>query len=67
MLLQRKINYRLYQEMLRMDHHRPDLLRIVNVRNRLSSVNKDILVNLMYRNKVKVEIQLGIKTESKFI
>ena len=57
----------LYQELLRIDHHRPDLLRIVSVRNRLTYITKDILINLMYRDSIVIEMQLGVKVESKFI
>ena len=38
------------------------------MRNRLSSVTKDFLINLMYRESVVIEMQLGIKTDkSRFI
>ena len=58
----------LYHELLRINYHRPDLFKIVTVRNRLSSVTKDILVNILYRNKIVIEMQLGIKTDkSRFI
>ena len=57
----------LYQELLRIDHHRPDLLRIVSVRNRLTYITKDILINLMYKEEIVIEMQLGVKIESKFI
>ena len=35
--------------------------KILRVKNRLSKGNKDILVNLLYKNKILVEIQLAIK------
>ena len=58
----------LYHELLRINYHRPDLFKIVTVRNRLSGVTKDILVNILYRNKIVIEMQLGIKTDkSRFI
>ena len=35
--------------------------KILRVKNRLSKGNKDILLNLLYKNKILVEIQLAIK------
>ena len=58
----------LYQELLKIDHHRPELFKIVSVRDRLAYVTKDILVNILYRNKIVIEMQLGIKSDrSRFI
>ena len=58
----------LYQELLKIDHHRPELFKIVSVRDRLAYVTKDILVNILYRNTIVVEMQLGIKSDrSRFI
>ena len=58
----------LYHELLRIHHHRPEIFKIVTVRNRLSGVTKDILINILYRNKIVIEMQLGIKTDkSRFI
>ena len=58
----------LYHELLKINYHQSDLFKIVTVRNRLSGVTKDILVNIMYRNKIVIEMQLGIKSDkSRFI
>ena len=58
----------MYNELQRFDHEKPDLLKIVNVRSRLQYVTKDIKINLLYRNKIVIEVQLGIKNDkSKFI
>lgn len=35
--------------------------KILRVKNRLSKGNKDILVNLLYKSKILVEVQLAIK------
>lgn len=37
-------------------------MRIIRVKNRLNKGNKDILMNLLYRNEIIVEIQLAIKS-----
>ena len=58
----------LYNELQRINKERPELLKIVNVRSRLEYVTKDIKINLLYRNKIVIEMQLGIKSErSRFI
>ena len=58
----------LYNELQRINKQRPELLKIVNVRSRLEYVTKDIKINLLYRNKIVIEMQLGIKSErSRFI
>ena len=40
----------LYNELLKINHYDPNLLKIVKVKNRLAHVTKDILVDLLYRN-----------------
>ena len=58
----------LYQYLLKIDHHNPSLFKVISVRNRLSHVTKDILVNILYRDKIVIEMQLGIKSDkSRFI
>lgn len=43
-------------------------MKIIRVKNRLNKGNKDILINLLYRDEIIVEIQLAIKSEkTKFI
>jgi hypothetical protein len=37
-------------------------MKIIRVKNRLDKGNKDILVNIMYRNIVLIEMQLVIKS-----
>ena len=46
----------------------PEILKIVRVKNRLNTGNRDIFVNLMYRGKLMVEAQLNlVSKEDKFI
>ena len=46
----------------------PEILRIARVKNRLNTGNRDIFVNVMYRNKLMVEMQLNLTSKSnKFI
>ena len=43
-------------------------MRIIKVKNKLKTETKNILINLMYREKMVVEIQLGINSDkSNFI
>ena len=43
-------------------------MRIVKIKNKLNTETKNILINLMYREKMMIEIQLGIDGDkSKFI
>ena len=42
----------LYRELLKINHHQPDLLKITKVKNRLKNVTKDILINMVYRNEL---------------
>ena len=43
-------------------------MRIIRVKNRLGKGNKDILMNILFEQKVIVEMQLAIKQDkSKFI
>ena len=39
----------------------------MRVKDRLSTPNKDILINIFYHQKIMIEIQLAIKNESAFI
>ena len=39
-----------------------DFLKIVRVKNRLDTGNRDILINLLYRKTLLVEMQLGVKS-----
>ncbi len=46
----------------------PDHFRIIRIKNRLASGNKDILMNIVYKNTMVVEMQLAVKQQkSKFI
>ena len=58
----------LYKELERR-HRQPNSgIKIIRVKNRLNSGNKDILMNLLYKGEMIVEIQLAIKSDkSKFI
>lgn len=43
-------------------------MKIVRIKNRLEKGTKDILINLLYRDKLLIEMQLGVATNgSKFI
>ena len=58
----------LYEALLKINQNHSDFMKIISVRNRLSFVTKDILVNILYRDKIVIEMQLGIKSDkSKFI
>ena len=41
----------------------PDFFRILRVKNRLETGNKDILINFLYRKTIIVEMQLGVKNK----
>lgn len=46
----------------------PSFMKIVRVKNRLATGNRDILINLMYRNSLIIEMQLAKKSgKSDFI
>lgn len=58
----------MYKEFEKINHVYPDLMKIVRLKNRLDQETKDILLNLVYKKKFLIEIQLSIKSEnSKFI
>ena len=51
-----------------MSEKHPEEMEIIRVKNRLNSGTKDILVNILFKKKIVVEIQLGIHTDqSNFI
>lgn len=51
-----------------MSQFQPKHLRIIRVKNRLNSGNKDILMNILYKNEMIIEVQLAIKQQkSRFI
>ena len=53
----------LYNELQSINKERPELLKIANVRSRHDYVTKEIKINLLYRNKMVIKMQLGIKSE----
>lgn len=51
-----------------MNQEKPHIFKIVRVKNKLKECTKDILINILYREKLLVEIQLAIKSDkTKFI
>ena len=42
---------------------KPDLFKIIRVKNKLDMPTKDILINVLYRNILVIEVQLAVKTE----
>ena len=46
-----------------MSHFNPDDLKILRVKNRLAEGNKDLLINVKFKNKMVAEIQLAIKSD----
>lgn len=58
----------LYQGVLKANRCCPEVFKVVSVRNRLAYVTKDILINILYRNRLVIEMQLGINgDQSAFI
>ena len=58
----------LYNEIERIHHYYPEVLRIVKIKNKLETETRNILMILMYRNRIIVELQLGINSDkSNFI
>ena len=58
----------MYKEMERRHRDPNSGIKIIRVKNRLNKGNKDILMNLLYKNEMVVEMQLAIKSDkSKFI
>ena len=53
----------LYQGVLKANHYCPEIFKVVSVRNRLSYVTKDILINILYRDRLVIEMQLGINSD----
>ena len=47
--------------MERISTRRPDMFKIVRVKNKLDMPTKDILINVLYRNIIVIEIQLAVK------
>ncbi len=58
----------LYKEIERRHRDPNSGIKIIRVKNRLNKGNKDILLNLFYKEELVVEMQLAIKSDkSKFI
>ena len=58
----------MYNELERISLDYPKTLKIVKIKNKLDTETRNILINLMYRQKLLVEIQLGIDDKkSKFL
>ena len=58
----------MFNDLERMNSENPEHLKILRVKNKLQKITKDILINLVYKEKIIVEIQLAIKSEkTKFI
>ena len=47
--------------------YRPEIFRVVKIKDRLDSFNKDVLINVVYRETIVIEIQLNINKESRFL
>lgn len=41
----------------------PDILKVIRIKNRLQTVNQDILINAKFYKSVIIEIQLGIDSK----
>jgi hypothetical protein len=58
----------LYNYLLRESTWNPDILKIVKIKNRLEKGTKDILLNLLFKEKILIEVQLAIDAgKNKFI
>ena len=58
----------MFNELQRMTVQEPKTLRIIKVKNKLKKVTKDILINLIFHDKIIVEVQLAVKSNrTKFI
>ena len=53
----------LYNDIERIHHNYPEMLRILKINNNLETEERSILMNLMYKNKVIIEVKLGINLD----
>jgi hypothetical protein len=42
----------------------PSIMKIIRVKNRLESKDNDILMNLLFMNKIQCEFQLSLTSDS---
>lgn len=58
----------IYKEIMRISHSNPGLWKVNRIKNRLAQGTRDILINLVYRDKMIVEVQLQVdEAKSHFI
>ena len=59
---------KIFQEIQRRSDAQPKEIKIIRVKNRLKMGTRDILINILYKDRFLCEIQLGVKSStSKFI
>jgi hypothetical protein len=52
---------RIYKNLIEVSEQRPEVLKIVRIKNRLDQKENDILVNLFFSNKIQCELQLSFE------
>lgn len=52
---------RIYKNIIEVSEQRPDVLKIVRIKNRLDHKENDIMLNLFFMNKIQCELQLSFE------
>lgn len=52
---------KIYHNLIEVSEKKPELFKIMRIKNRLDQKENDILINFFFNNKIQCELQLSIK------